>query len=54
MTPDFLKQIVDEVFSVLETATVGKPLVHALVSFVHTLALSLLPTILGNLKAKGA
>lgn len=53
MNQDTLSIIIDEIFSVLETATVGKPIVHAIVGIVHALAKQLVPVILNALKAKG-
>lgn len=53
MTPDVLKTIITEVFAALATATAGNPFIHVLVGTVEQLALTLLPTILGNLTVKG-
>ena len=52
MSPDMLKQIIDEIFTTLEAATATKPLLHLLVGIFHSLALSLVPSILSNLKAR--
>lgn len=53
MNQDTLSIIIDEIFSVLETATEGKPIAHTIVGIVHALAKQLVPVILNVLKAKG-
>jgi hypothetical protein len=53
MTPDALKQIIDEVFAALEAATAGNIFAHMAVSVVHALVDTLLPQIAAALANKG-
>ena len=41
-----LQTIIDALFNLLENATASKPRLHALLDLLHTLAVSLIPTIL--------
>lgn len=53
MNATTLKQIVDEIFTVVETSFAANPLVSSILKVVQDVVDSLIPVILGNLKAKG-
>lgn len=53
MTADILQQIIDEIFAALEAAVASKPLLKIALEALHSIAVSLIPVILGKLQAKG-